>query len=233
MVEVADMTRIYLITNLINSKQYVGKTKYTIRHRFAQHCSNDYNTNICQAIKKYGKENFLIEELCRCEDDHWKELEQFYIKKYHTHYTEGGYNTTWGGDDNPMNDGTVRIKHQLAIDAVNTETHRQQSRERITAYNHSEYRKLNDRKTSERQKGHYMKQFQKWNDSKKRPVAMIDENGSELMRFESCTAACKHLNETEGRYFDGSYPARFKQFADKFNKNGKRSRFLGHYWTML
>lgn len=54
--------RIYLITNLINRKQYVGQTVKSIKHRFKQHCkiSKSY---ISKAIKKYGKENFIIKEI--------------------------------------------------------------------------------------------------------------------------------------------------------------------------
>ena len=78
------MTRIYLITNLISGKQYVGKTCYTLSHRFSQHCNrDDYATYLHNAIKKYGRDNFKIEEICTCEDDHWRELETFYIKFYH------------------------------------------------------------------------------------------------------------------------------------------------------
>lgn len=47
------MTRIYLITNLLNGKQYVGKTIHTLSYRFSQHCNNNYyDTYIHNAIKK-------------------------------------------------------------------------------------------------------------------------------------------------------------------------------------
>lgn len=225
------MTRIYLITNLLNGKQYVGKTKYTLAHRFSQHCNNNYyNTYIHNAIKKYGKENFKIEQLCTCDDSCWRELEQFFIRQYHTHYSEGGYNITFGGDDNPMDDDRVREKHKRKM---STPERRKLDSEIITKYNNSELRKLHDIETSKRQKGVYNDNFRKWNDSKKQPIAMIDEDGNILMQFDSCADACRYIEQTEHRYIDKSYTATFKRYADKFNKNGKRAKFLGHSWKLL
>ena len=65
------MVNIYLITNLINNKQYVGKTVYSLTHRFQGHCTNGTNKNcyLHQAIQKYGKENFKIELLEEVTDD--------------------------------------------------------------------------------------------------------------------------------------------------------------------
>lgn len=58
---------IYLITNLINGKQYIGQTVSTIKQRLSSHiyCSkkDEYNMAICKAIKKYGIKNFKIEEI--------------------------------------------------------------------------------------------------------------------------------------------------------------------------
>ena len=53
---------IYIITNLINNKQYVGKTTKSLKLRWRRHCSRKH-TAISKAIIKYGKENFKIEVL--------------------------------------------------------------------------------------------------------------------------------------------------------------------------
>jgi group I intron endonuclease len=60
--------RIYLITNLINNKKYIGQTINSIEKRFSEHCSRAKNkkysnTAIIHAINKYGKENFTIEQI--------------------------------------------------------------------------------------------------------------------------------------------------------------------------
>lgn len=227
------MTRIYLITNLINGKQYVGKTKYTLAHRFSQHCNNDYyHTHLHNAIKKYGTENFTIEEICTCSDEHWRELETFYIKFYHTHYSEGGYNLTWGGDDNPMDDISVRAKHKSIMSSPKMI---EKTRKPFDDWNfgNTDKRKEFDKRTSQRQSGIYVEQFKKWNDSRKHPIAMLDDDGNIVKAFDSCSEACEYLNTVEGRKTDKSYTAVFKRYADKFNKNGKRAKFLGHAWKML
>ena len=99
---------IYLITNKINNKKYIGQTTRTIKIRISDHFSNLYkNYAITNAIKKYGKENFEyveIEKIC-CEtlEALQKQLnikEPTYIKKYNTlceKYGGYGYNIDEGG----------------------------------------------------------------------------------------------------------------------------------------
>ena len=84
---------IYLITNTLNNKIYVGK-----------HSTNNLDDGymgsgkiIKRAITKYGIENFNKEYLAFCDTEeklNW--LEKFYIKKYNAR--EVGYNLTDGGE---------------------------------------------------------------------------------------------------------------------------------------
>ena len=99
------MFYIYKITNLINHKIYIGKTCRDIKTRWNEHCSQAYNHNdnfhLHNAIAKYGKENFTIEEIDNTTDiTTLNQLEQFYIKKYDTTNQQLGYNLTVGGDGN-------------------------------------------------------------------------------------------------------------------------------------
>lgn len=99
---------IYLIENKINKKCYIGQTSNTIEKRWKQHCydakRNTYNMPIHKAIRKYGKNNFIIDEIERIECASKEELitelnllEKDYIEQYNT-YCGDGYNATIGGD---------------------------------------------------------------------------------------------------------------------------------------
>ena len=95
------MKGIYLITNLINNKKYVGKSKASYKIRWSQHCHNARNgmtTYLCKAIRKYGADNFKI-ELIDCEYSNEKEI--YWISKLMPEY-----NMTKGGDGGFINDQT-------------------------------------------------------------------------------------------------------------------------------
>ena len=48
------MGSIYVVTNKINNKKYVGQTIHTAQKRFNQHCKDD--NLLGRSIRKYGKE---------------------------------------------------------------------------------------------------------------------------------------------------------------------------------
>jgi group I intron endonuclease len=65
------MSYIYVITNDINGKQYVGQTSGSLEKRFKQHI-NDMNKRseekrpLYSAMKKYGIEHFYITLIEEC-----------------------------------------------------------------------------------------------------------------------------------------------------------------------
>jgi len=90
------MYKIYLITNLLNHKKYVGITKFSLEERFSQHTKKGFL--LTEAIKKYGEQKFSIELIEEVESaERAYELEIFYIKEYNTK-APNGYNLTDGGD---------------------------------------------------------------------------------------------------------------------------------------
>lgn len=71
------MNYIYKITNKINQKIYIGKTRYTPSYRWSQHVyaalkakdKEEYDYLLHRAIRKYGVENFLIEVIEEGQDE--------------------------------------------------------------------------------------------------------------------------------------------------------------------
>lgn len=95
------MGYIYLITNLVNGKIYIGKTTGTLENRWKEHveaANRNIDTYFYHAIRKYGADNFKIESLYYGDAD-LNELEQYYIKEYNSYKDSNiGYNETCGGD---------------------------------------------------------------------------------------------------------------------------------------
>lgn len=63
------MGYIYKITNNINGKIYIGQTIGAIEKRFAEHknaAKNGCRYALHRVIRKYGIENFSIEEIEQC-----------------------------------------------------------------------------------------------------------------------------------------------------------------------
>ncbi len=87
---------IYLIINLINGKKYVGQTQRSVEERFKEHARA--NSLIGRAIRKYGKENFKLEILAKCENlDEANEHEKYFIKIFNCKMPNG-YNLADGGN---------------------------------------------------------------------------------------------------------------------------------------
>lgn len=218
------MTNIYIIRNIETGQGYVGKTIKPIEVRFSEHCvcRPDNHTLIDNTIKKHGKDKFTVELIRQCEDDEWVKWEKYYVKFYKTHWTQGGYNLTWGGDSNPMDDPECRRRHKIACQS---EEHRRKQREKALLFRHSDESKA---KMSLIQKEVYkdpeLRRKVKLNQPTIRPVEMLDENDNVIMRFDSLSDACRYFNKNAG------YTSSINSAVDKYNKNGKRARFLGYYW---
>jgi len=98
---------IYLITNTINGKKYVGQHCGTSDSRWKQHLAAALKLEdpkpLYAAIRKYGVENFKYEVLEVLGKDADEKLlddrEKHFIKEYNTFIGNGrGYNLTLGGD---------------------------------------------------------------------------------------------------------------------------------------
>lgn len=107
---------IYVLTNTLNGKQYVGQSTQAVEVRIKWH---EYDSNrieqkflIHLAFKEYGLDNFeyrILHDIAEGtkvdRDRRLNELERFYIRKLNTK-TPFGYNSTSGGR------GTNGFKHK-------------------------------------------------------------------------------------------------------------------------
>ena len=88
---------IYKITNIQNNKVYIGQTIRPIQNRFHRHINDALNnildTHFARAIRKYGKDNFIIEQIDQTQtQDELNKKEQYWIQYYNL--VQNGYNET-------------------------------------------------------------------------------------------------------------------------------------------
>mgnify|MGYP001079287636 CR=1 FL=1 len=231
---------IYIITNLINGKQYVGQSVCGYVERFRQHCfcanrpydTDGYIQDIDLAIKQYGIDNFKVELIEKVSFEERNNKEIYYIKKYNTY--SKGYNRTIGGDFNPMFDSKVRQKHK---EICSSEQHRQKSRESaIKMFSEREdiHKKITEgnkkawQRYSKDEKEHILKGLKEYNKSRTQRVAMVDNDGNVLKEFDSASDACRYVGRDSGE------AGNLLKTCNQYIKSGKRRvRIFGYSWIRL
>lgn len=108
---------VYLITNTVNGKQYVGKTVFTLTQRWREHCHNAEKrigrSRLYVAIRKYGSSPFIQEVLATTKsEERLNQLETFWIAKLDTF--NNGYNLTQGGEGATGYRHSASYKHALS-----------------------------------------------------------------------------------------------------------------------
>ena len=90
---------IYVITNKLNGKQYVGQTRRLLEVRINEHKRNisKGGSAIESAIQKYDWENFTVEVLEVCPVEMLNKREIFWIRELNSK-APNGYNMTDGGE---------------------------------------------------------------------------------------------------------------------------------------
>lgn len=97
-----DTGTIYIATNLLNGKQYVGQT-IDFKQRLLWHLHNS-KYHFGRAIRKYGKDSFTFEQL-EYPAEELNQQEKYWIAQLNT-FSPGGYNHTTGGDCFKMSEAT-------------------------------------------------------------------------------------------------------------------------------
>ena len=104
---------------MINNKIYIGQS-INPEHRFIAHCSrakNDSdNSPIHSAIKKYGKDNFILTIIEWTED--YNNREKYWIKKLNSK-SPYGYNVAEGGEEPPHKYGEEHHNSVITDEQVN------------------------------------------------------------------------------------------------------------------
>lgn len=111
----------YKITCLINKKVYIGQTTETIEYRFKRHMGyqkDSFDTKFYRAIRKYGTENFVIEQIDSANNqEELNEKEYYWINYYDA--VNKGYNTNnskgkCGGDTLSKHKDLDLIKEKIS-----------------------------------------------------------------------------------------------------------------------
>lgn len=186
------MPYIYKITNNINGKIYIGKTSNTIQERWHEHKS-DYKKRVEEkrplysAMKKYGIENFSIEEIeFVATDAIASERETYWIEllgsfKY-------GYNATKGGD------GKRYADYDL-IYALFQEGKISKEIQKITGYDHATIALALEQQGIDKIQRHIrgVSRISK-------AVVMLDKNTQEILKtFSSVSEAERFLDKPRSR----------------------------------
>src|SRR5271157_1134009 len=106
---------VYLITNRINGKRYIGQTSYSLEKRWFLHKNRKGCTALSNAIDKYGADNFNMEVLFSVPTREMAgDLEIEYIKRYNTK-APNGYNLTDGGEGVKAMPDEIRLKRNKKL----------------------------------------------------------------------------------------------------------------------
>lgn len=136
---------VYMTTNLINGKQYIGQHAYSVFNENYKG-SGTYLTN---AVKKYGIENFKTELIEWCEtQERLDERERYWIAFYNAVESDDFYNLATGGTNGNPRRGTkfsleARKKMSSIVSGTGNpmygKTHTETSRKKISE-NHANFK---------------------------------------------------------------------------------------------
>lgn len=89
---------VYRIVNKITCEEYIGKTTRELSRRWLEHTQKQTDcVRLSRAIKKYGKQNFIVQELGKYTTlEDLNNAEEYFISFYNT-LSPNGYNLITGG----------------------------------------------------------------------------------------------------------------------------------------
>ena len=88
---------IYITTNHINGKRYIGQKKYDKQGYWKEYLGS--GIILAKAIEKYGRDNFSKEIIEECESkEKLNDREKYWISHYDAVNSDNFYNLALGGD---------------------------------------------------------------------------------------------------------------------------------------
>jgi group I intron endonuclease len=120
------MHYIYLITNLISGKIYIGQTKDPNR-RWRDHQTasrkKEKNQIISKAMNKYGCQNFIFDIIATCKNQEDADaVEEVIILQYNSRDLSIGYNLKAGGSSSKHSESSIKKISQSSIGKPGTNT---------------------------------------------------------------------------------------------------------------
>lgn len=206
---------IYCITNRLNNKKYVGQTVNSLKVRYAEHCRKNAGA-VGKAIRKYGRENFSVEQLDVATNiAELNEKEIYWIARIGT-LAPNGYNLCYGGDNTKGYHHKMESRERMSVT---------KKRARIMQGKNNHF--YGKRHTDETRK----KMSEKWQSGER----FMTEENKEKMRKAHYTKGVR--NKTTGEEFTS-----VKLAAEKYNLKdthisrvckGKRKRTGGFEWEYI
>jgi group I intron endonuclease len=182
---------IYLITNLINDKKYVGLTTTTLERRWASHkCASSGCGALSRAIKKYGQDNFKIEIIFQTFNKEDLIFFEEHFISYYASLAPKGYNLKSEGT---LYVYTEEARRTLTL-ANNKNWQNDERRQRYSAI-------MKKRVSSGDLKDNYKKNIKPYIDNKKEPIVGVNVEDKTIIKFDSILTARKQGFNPDGCLF--------------------------------
>lgn len=131
---------IYKLTNKLNGKIYIGKTRNFSRrmNEYKTRKVQDnprYNYGIMREINSVGFDNFIAEIIdCAFSASKLAELEKYYILKFDSNNPEIGYNSRSGDLTEPLNNKTRELMSKSHVGITETPSTKRKKSKPIIAF---------------------------------------------------------------------------------------------------
>lgn len=216
------MAYIYVITNKVNNKQYIGKTIQSVQERFSEHLyrlkyGNHNHLPLYAAFVKYGIDNFVIEEKEEVAVENLDTQESFWIKELNT-LAPNGYNLTLGGEGTIYHDRT-KILELFEQDLSYKDIIGISNASRATIYRISKEYNIKPKVQPKRKTTTNQNRFKK--------VYMFNLQGVFLQEFGSVIDAIKYLKSSGIKLSDYSAKINILKCC---RKEPKRKTAYKHIW---